>query len=298
MSEDAVEGGSNARAAARGGATRAEWLLVGLLALAFVPAVVALSRAWSSVDHASHGYLVPLVALWAASGKRRLLSSLPSERDGRGLGLLLLSFGLYLAGVGTSWVALQGLAVVVAVAGAILTLRGAAWLRALCFPVGYLLFMVPIPEPLLTPLIVRLQLFVSEVGVGLLQLVGVPVLRVGNVIELPGGDSLFVAEACSGITSVVTLLPLAVFLAYFTEKTLARRLVLCAAVLPLALAGNLVRVVATVLAAREMGAAAATEGALHETTGLLSYVLGCLALLAVGWLMRVLVPPAPRRAAS
>jgi exosortase len=273
-------------------------LLVALLGVAFAPAVVAMSRVWSSVDYASHGYLVPFVALWAASGKRAALRKLPEARDLRGLPVLLFSFALYLVGVGTSWVALQGLAVVAGVAGMVLYLRGTAWLRTLSFPIAYLLFMVPIPDPLLSPVIVQLQLAVSQLGVWMLQWTGVPVFRDGNVIELPGDVSLFVAEACSGITSLVTLLPLGVFLAYFTEKTLARRLVIVAAVIPLALTGNLIRVIATVLAAREVGAEAATAGALHESAGILTYVLGCLALLSVGWLMRVLVPPGNGRAAS
>ncbi len=275
------------------GASATEWALVALLGIAFAPAFVAMAGVWSSVEYQSHGYLVPFVALWAASGKRRILAALPGERDLRGLAVLLLSFGLYLVGVATSWVSLQGLAVIVGVAGMVLYLRGLSWLRTLAFPIAYLIFMVPIPEPLLTPVIVELQLWVSQVGVWLLQLWGVPVLRNGNVIELPGDVTLFVAEACSGITSVVTLLPLGVFLAYFTEKTTTRRLVIVAAVLPLAMAGNLVRVIGTVLAAREVGAAAATEGAAHEAAGLLTYVLGCLALLAVGWGMRILVPPKP-----
>jgi exosortase len=280
------------------GLSVAEWSVVLLLGVAFAPAFVAMSRVWSSVDYQSHGYLVPFVALWAASGKRRALARTPAARDLRGLALLLAAFGLYLVGFASSWVALQGLSVVAGVAGGVLYLRGPAWLRTLVFPIGYLLFMVPVPEPILTPVVVQLQLLVSQAGVWLLQLGGVPVLRNGNVIELPGDVSLFVAEACSGITSLVTLLPLGVFLAYFTEKSLARRLVLVAAVLPLALGGNLVRVIATVLAAREVGVEAATAGAGHQAAGLVAYVLACLALLAIGRLMRVLVPPAPDPAGS
>ena len=274
-----------------------EWLLVVGVAAAFAPAFIAMSRVWSSVDYASHGYLVPFVALWAATGKRRLLPTLERRRDNRGLAVLFLSFGLYLVGAATSWTALQGVAFVVAVAGAVLTLRGPAWLRALSFPIAYLLFMVPLPDAFITPVIVELQLAVSSAGVWLLRLFGLPILRVGNVIEMPGDVSLFVAEACSGITSVVTLLPLGVFLAYFTERTLARRLVICAAVVPIAMAGNLLRVIATVLAAREVGAEAATAGSGHELVGVLSYVLGCLALLGVGWLMGRIAPPSTPGAA-
>ena len=280
------------------GTSPVEWILMALLGVAFAPAVVSLSRVWSSLDYASHGYLVPFVALWAATSKRAVLPTLERRRDLRGLLLLTLGFALYLTGVGTSLPSLEGLAVVSAVAGSVLLLRGPSWLRALSFPIAYLLFMVPLPDALLTPVIVNLQLGVSSLGVWILQLVGVAVFQNGNVIELPGDVTLFVAEACSGITSVVTLLPLGVFLGYFTERTLARRLVLVAAVVPLALVGNLIRVVGTVLAAREYGAEAATTGGLHESAGIFTYVLGCVALLLVGRAMRWLVPPRADRAAS
>lgn len=249
-----------------------------------------MSEVWSRVDYYSHGYLVPLVALWAASGQRHRLPTLPSGRDARGWAVLGAALAVYGAGLGAGLLWLQGLAFVAAVAGLVFALRGLAWLRCLAFPVAYLGFMVPIPEPWLAPLIVQLQLFVSAAGVGLLQLAGYSLFRDGNVIHLPGGDSLFVAEACSGITSVITLVPLAVFLAYFTERTLARRSVLVVAVLPLAMLGNLLRVVVTVVAAERYGANAAAGGFFHESAGLLTYVLGCLALLGVGALMRRLAP--------
>ena len=270
-----------------------EWIFLGLLALVFAPAFVPMARVWSSVEYASHGYLVPLVALWAATSKRKRLRTLPGRRDLRGLLLVAVALALHGLGVVALLPMLEGLAVVLAVAGATLYLRGPDWLSALVFPVAYLLFMVPLPEAWLLPVIVKLQLFVSSVGVEILQVAGVAVFRDGNVIELPGGESLFVAEACSGITSVITLLPLGVFLAYFTERTLGRRLVIVAAVIPLAMLGNLVRVIGTVIAAGEVGAEAATSGALHDSAGLLTYVLGCLALLGVGWLMRVVAPPRP-----
>ena len=271
-------------------ATR-DWLFAIVLLAVFAPALVAMSEVWSRVDYYSHGYLIPLVALWAATAQRGLLPRLPRERDFRGLFVIALALLLYLAGLATVIVSIQGLGFVLAVAGSILYLRGAAWLSALRFSVGYLLFMVPLPEAWLSPVIVRLQMLVTSVGVGALRLADVPVFRDGNVIQLADGQSLFVAEACSGITSIVTLLPLAVFLAYFTERGFARRAVLVAAVVPLAMFGNLIRVVGTVIAAGRIGVEAATQGFVHESAGLLTYVIGCLALLGVGALMRKLVPP-------
>jgi exosortase len=262
---------------------------VGLVVV-FWPCLAAMAAVWSAVDYYSHGYLVPLVALWAATGQRQRLPTLPVGRDARGWALLGVALGLYAAGLGAGLLWLQGLAFVLAVASTIWALRGIHWLSALTFPVAYLLFMVPIPDAWLAPLIVKLQLFVSATGVAILQAAGLSLFRDGNVIHLAGGDSLFVAEACSGITSIVTLVPLAVFLAYFTERTWPRRTVIVLSVLPLAMLGNLLRVVVTVIAAQRYGAAAAASGFFHESAGLLTYVLGCLALLGVGALMRRLVP--------
>jgi exosortase len=266
-------------------------LLVGLAALAFVPGLVAMARIWGSVDYLSHGYLVPAVAVWAAWRERALLAELPARRDRRGLPLLLISLLLYGFGLAAGMVELEGLAFVAAVAASVLFLRGPEWLRALCFPIGFLLFMVPPPEALLLPLIVRLRLLVTGVAVAILHLLQTPVAQEGNVLVLPNGESLFVADACSGVTSLITLLPLAVLLAYYVERSLARRLLLVVSVVPIALGGNLLRVVVTVIAARGVGVARATENVLHETAGLITYLLGCFALLAVSALLRRLAPP-------
>lgn len=272
------------------GATPGEWL--GALALWVIlwPGLRQMAGVWSSVDYYSHGYMIPFVALWAASGKRHILPALPRGRDARGGLALVVALAVYALGLLVGEVWLAGVGVVATVAAAVFYARGTAWVRTLVFPLAYLLFMVPVPDAWLAPVIVRLQLFVSAVGTWLLHLFGQPILRIGNVLQLPGGEELFVAEACSGITSLITLLPLAVFLAYFTERSGWRQIVLVLTVVPVALAGNLARVLLTVAAANEIGAKAATESSLHEWVGLSTYVVACLVLLGVGALMRRLWP--------
>lgn len=265
-------------------------LLVGLLALVFAPAMAAMARVWGSVDYLSHGPLVPFVAAWAAWRDRAALQALPVGRDRRGLLVLVTAVLLYGMGLAAGLVGLEGLAVVAAVAGSVLYLRGPDWLRALRFPIGFLLFMVPPPEALLLPLIVGLRLLVTSVAVWILHIAQIPVGQEGNVLILPSGESVFVADACSGVTSLITLLPLAVLLAYYVERALGRRLLLVLSVIPIALGGNLLRVVLTVTAAMGVGVARATEGAWHEVAGLLTYLLGCLALLAVSAILRRVLP--------
>jgi exosortase len=196
----------------------------------------------------------------------------------------------YAAGLATGSVSLQGLALVAAVANCAFYLGGTQGLRVLAFPLAFLVFMIPLPPDWLNALIIDLQLLVSSAAVDLLGWAGSAVSRSGNVILLPGGDSLFVAEACSGITSLVTLTPLAIVLAYFTEHTLARRLTIILAVAPAAMIGNLLRVIVTVLAAERYGAEAATGNWLHESAGLFTFTLACIALIGLGALMRRFAP--------
>jgi exosortase len=286
---DAVRSGESVLSARFSEIRAAEWLLAVALLLAFLPALIALAGVWNSVDYYSHGYLVPVVAFWAAARSRARFSILP-QRDRRAVIAGIAVIALYAIGLAVASVSIQGLALVAAVASCAFYLGGSKGLRVLAFPLAFLVFMVPLPADWLTPLIVDLQLLVSSAAVTLLDWFGSPVLRSGNVIYLPAGDSLFVAEACSGITSLVTLTPLAVVLAYFTEPTLARRLTIIFAVVPAAMLGNLLRVIVTVLAAQRYGAEAATGSWLHDSAGVLTFALACFALIGLGALMRRIAP--------
>jgi exosortase len=257
--------------------------------MVFLPALIALVGVWASVDYYSHGFLVPLVAYWAAARSRVRFSTL-KNRDRRAIVTAIAVALFYAMGLASGSVSLQGLALVAAVANCVFYLGGSRGLRVLAFPLAFLVFMVPLPPEWLTPLIVDLQLLVSSAAVDLLGWFGSEVARSGNVIQLPAGDSLFVAEACSGITSLVTLAPLAIVLAHFTENTLPRRLAIIFAVVPAAMLGNLLRVVVTVLAAERYGAEAATGNWLHESAGLITFTLACLALIGLGALMRRFAP--------
>jgi exosortase len=266
-----------------------EWLLAGAVSLVFLPALIALAGVWTTVDYYSHGFLVPLVAYWAAARSRERFAIL-ENRDRRAVVAGFAVILLYALGLASGSVSLQGLALVAAVADGAFYLGGSRGLRVLAFPLAFLVFMVPLPPDWLAPLIVNLQLIVSSTAVDLLGVLGSEVSRSGNVIQLPAGDSLFVAEACSGITSLVTLTPLAIVLAYFTEDSLARRLTIIFAVVPAAMLGNLLRVTVTVVAAERYGAEAATGNWLHESGGLVAFTLACLALIGLGALMRRIAP--------
>jgi len=270
--------------------TRIEMTIVVLLLAAWIPGLLAMAEVWNTVEYASHGYLVPWVALWAATAHREALSRLPSQPPRLGLlliGALVLG---YVAALAFDDASVIGALFVATAVGVVFALRGPHFVRVLQFPLAYLIFMIPLPVSWVTPLIVKLQLIVSTAAVRLLQFAGVSIFREGNVLTLPGDQSLFVAEACSGITSLITLIPIGVFIAYFTESVAWRRGVIVVAVIPIALAGNLLRVLLTVELAIEVDVEFATTGPLHEWAGVGTYVLGCVFLLGVGSLLRRFFP--------
>ncbi len=263
-----------------------EGLLFAGLAVVFAPALLALSSAWWNADYMSHGFLVPLVAVWIASRSGEDLMRHPCVVDRRGLVALCLAVLASLAGALAGSLTLRGLALVGALAAAVWFRRGPAWLRGLAFPLAYLLFMVPLPDDWHRPIVVRLQEWVSAASVTALYGLGVPVYREAYFLQLVSGERVEVGEACSGVTSVYTLLAIGVLLAALSLRRRRTRIGLVALVIPVAMAGNLARVVATVLLASRIGVARATEGVTHAALGLLTYVVAVGLLLVADAALR------------
>lgn len=274
---------------------RNEWILALGIAAVFAPSVLQLASVWSSVEYYSHGFLVPVASGLVAHGIARSRSALPRTGDWRGAVALAAALLVQAAGVLAGSVGLQGLALVGALSAAVWALRGTAWLRALAFPLAFLLFMVPVPQTWLAPVVVQLLLFVTSAATRVLHAFGMPVLREGNVILLPGGDSLFVAEACSGLTSLVTLLPIAVLIAWLAPVALRWKVVLVALAIPIAMLANLLRVVGTSAGAVRWGVDLVTGEPAHTLVGLAVYAFACVALLAIArWMPRARRTRKPR----
>jgi exosortase len=113
----------------------------------------------------------------------------------------------------------------------------------------------------------------------LLPLFGVPVLREGNVIQLPA-MSLEVAEACSGIRSLMSLLTLSIFYGYFLERPMWRRVALALASVPIAIAANAVRLLGTGLCVQYWDPDKA-EGFFHEFQGWVMFLVSLTCLVAL-----------------
>jgi len=169
-------------------------------------------------------------------------------------------------------------------AAAALAIGGVPLLRLLLLPLSFLALMVPPPRFILYELLFRLKLVVTDTAVALMQAAGNTVTAEGNQILIPG-HTLFVADACSGLTSIVTLLPLSCIVAYFLSHGVWRRVVVFASVVPLAIAANILRVVVTVGMVSAVGIEAA-QGSLREAFGVATYGLGPRSVIGVARVLK------------
>lgn len=249
---------------------------------------------WSRDDNYSHGFLIVPIAgylVWERWGALRAATRAPSVVGlvAVVLGLLLLVAGTLGAEMFLTRVSLLGI-----LAGGVLYVLGWRHFRILLFPLLFLVLMIPIPAILFNQIAFPLQLIASRVGAAGLSALDIPVLREGNVIVL-ATITLEVAEACSGIRSLVSLLTLGIVLGYFMDSRFWARTTIALATIPIAVISNGFRVAGTGVAAHYYGNAAA-EGFMHTFSGWLIFVVATALLLVVQQAIARVFPerPAPQ----
>lgn len=264
-----------------------KWWLLGLLVLLgglYWSIVADMVVDWSRDENYSHGFLVPVIAgyfLWRRWSDLKDRTIRPDP-----LGLLVIiaaALQLLVAWLGTEYFTMRS-SLVVFIAGIILFWYGRGVLRGMLLPILFLLFMVPIPYIIYDMVAFPLKLFVTKVSVGFLQGVGITVLREGNIIQFPA-ITLEVADACSGIRSLMSLLALSVAYAFIVPMRLWKRWIVVVAAVPIAIATNAFRVIGTGLLAHFYGAKAA-QGFFHEFAGLAVFALALVLLVFLGALLR------------
>jgi len=246
---------------------------------------------WYHDDNYSHGFLIVPLALYFVWERREKLQKIPAAPSALGFVVVLGSIAVLVAGILGSELFLTRISILGTLVGVTLFLWGWGYLRALAFPLAFLLLMIPIPAIIFNQIAFPLQLLASQFGESAMGFANVPVLREGNVLIL-ATTTLEVAEACSGIRSLVSLLTLAIVLGYFSDPRGWVRAVVALSSVPVAIVTNGFRVAGTGIAAHQFGAAAA-EGFFHEFSGWLVFVSAFMLMLA---LQRVIVRVAPAMA--
>jgi exosortase len=254
-------------------------MLVALVALMYASVLSALARQWWDDPNYGHGFFVPVFAVYVLWNERDRWSALPSGANNIGLPIMLFAIGLRILGIVGAELFIARLSLVILICGIVLFLAGGPALRSISFPIGYLLFMIPLPAIVYYQLTLPLQLWASRLGASGLVALGIHTVREGNLLILPN-CTLNVVEACSGIRSLLSLLAVVVAYGYLAESRTWKRIALAFASIPIAIATNGLRLVATGVLSYFFGPSV-DSGMLHLVLGLGFFALAFLSILLI-----------------
>lgn len=276
--------------------------LAAAVAFLYATVLARLGSHWWTDENYSHGLLVPFVIgmiIWKEWDRLKRYAGEPSLI--LGAAAIVVSLLMLFAGTLGAELFTQRVSLVVMLAGIVVYLYGLRIVNILAVPFALLLLAIPIPQIVFNRIAFPLQIWASQMAVWGIRLFEVPTLRKGNVIDiLPRGAtqtiSLEVVEACSGIRSLMTLVTLALVLAYFTRRDdggrfgnmsgrdVLRALILMIVAVPIAVLTNAGRVTATGVATYYYGKQA-TEGTWHDASGWIVYVVALTLLLGANFIL-------------
>src|SRR5258707_2120838 len=259
----------------------AQWTAIGwfavLVSICYWPILTQLVSQWNNDEDMSQGFFVPILAGYIAWQKRTEFLITPAKANWWGLALVVYAgLQVFVATLGAE-LFLARTAIVFSVIGAVWFLGGTERLRVMAFPLFLLFFMVPIPAIIYNQITFPLQLLASRSAEWALMLIGIPVLREGNILEL-AGQRLSVVEACSGIRSLLTLSFLSLVYGYFFEKKIWMRVLLFVATVPIAIIANASRVTLTGILSEVKPELA--HGFFHSASGWVIFMVALVILAA------------------
>jgi exosortase len=261
-------------------------VLATLVIILYFRIVASLIAQWIQDPNYSHGFFIPLFSAWVIWKERQRLRNAEREPSWMGLLVILVALGTLLLGVLGAENFLSRASLVLLIAGLISYFYGWTVFRTVLFPWACLFLMIPIPAIIFNEIALPLQFQASKLASGMLSLVGVPVLREGNVIHLPS-ITLDVVEACSGLRSLVSLIALAVICGYVFGSRPLRRLLLVVAAVPVAVVANGFRIMGSGILG-EYWSTEKAEGFFHLFSGLLVFLVSFGLLMALHGLFALL----------
>jgi exosortase len=248
-------------------------IIIILLVIIYYPTAAMLVSDWGSNPDYSHGYLIPFISIYLFWHVFKEMES--SDMLSSNFGLIPLGIGIALqsvAFVGSEHF-LQGVSLIIVLWGIVFFLWGSQLARCCAVPIGYLIFMIPLPNLVWNKFSFIMKLHATGIAVFLLKILGkMAVLQEGNVIRLPYG-SLEVADACSGLRSLMSMLALGVLIAFISKYALWKKWALVVLAIPVALSANIVRIIIMVILAYKYGIHVA-ESFIHTFSGILVFVIG------------------------
>lgn len=258
-------------------------VIIFLWALLFIPVYPEMVRDWLSHSDNSHGFLVPVIAGYFVWSRKEQLKSVVIGSSWWGGMLLFFSLAVHLLSYAGGIAFISRVALVTSLLGLVWFCMGNEFVDALVFPILFLLFMIPIPYSLMNHVALPLQTMATQLSAKIIGMCSIPFLREGNMLYFVGSQ-LEVAEACSGIRSLMALSMIACALSVMMNVNWKKKAALITSSIPIALLANVLRIAGTGILAHYFGDKVA-RGFLHEFSGIMVFIIGLASLLGVSTLM-------------
>jgi len=248
-------------------------------------AIVWMAKRWNgSGGDLSHCWIIPLVSAYVLWRKRATIRSARKAVYPAGIIFVVGALVLHWLGYRSQLTRLSLFSMIVLTWGIPLTLYGREIGKILIFPCSYLLFCIPLS--FLDSVTVPLRILASSVSTELLNGLGIAAIQSGTAIysSAGGGFSFDVADACSGLRSILAMTALTAAYAYLTQEGMLRKWTLFLCAVPLAILGNIARIVTIAIVAVSFGAEAATK-VYHDFSAFIVFPVAILLMVAIGNLL-------------
>ena len=263
------------------------YIPLGLILLIYLPALIDLVQDWVDDSNYSHGFLIPLVSGWLIWKKREEFAKIKYQIDATGLILLIAGMIFFVMGNGAAEYFSLRLSFIMTLAGVIWYFLGREVIRLIWFELFFLLFMIPIPYVLYYSATFPMQLLASKITAGIMNVIGMGVVRQGNILHIQD-YSLEVAEACSGVRSLLSLLALGALYAHMTQKKFSGKMLLFLSTIPIAVIGNVIRVLITSLIAYLITTDITSEP-MHSLLGMIVFVIAFILLFILSAILKQVI---------
>ena len=254
------------------------WILVVIL---YAPVFLNLYNIrWDTVDY-THAYFILPISLWLTWRKRALLTVLFQNSSNKytfsSICLFLFGILMFIFGWREDYLFITTLSLIPVLCGLIIYLYGMKTAKSLSFPIFYLLLLVPPPFGVLDSITLPMRHGTSVAAEAILRFLNYPITREGLLLTI-GYHDIFMGAPCSGFRSLITMFSLVLVYVYISKGSLSKKLILTSLIVPMALLGNLVRVITLCLITFYFGEEAG-QGFFHNFSGIVIFIITILGLI-------------------
>ena len=251
-----------------------------LLIVAYIPTFKWMVDRWLAAEsYYGHGFLIPFVSIFVAWQRRGAIKASRVSTDMRGLAVIAAGLFIHIVCAAIKLYFLSGFSFIFVLYGLLLFFFGKDMVRNLVFPLLFLLAMIPLPLVLVSNITVKLKLIVAEAATFVLNRIGFPSARDGNLIIMPSSH-VAIEAPCSGLRSLISLLTLGALFSFAVKVSYLRKTLLFMSSVPIAILTNIVRV--TMLATvNDLYGEKIAMGFFHDFSGFMMFGIAFAGLYAV-----------------